>query len=71
MAEGERGFREMIDAPPAALYTTDAAGRITHFNAAACRTLRPDAQVIGHADPNQCWLEGAFAMHLPALTSGR
>jgi PAS domain S-box-containing protein len=31
----ERQFREMIDALPAAIYTTDAAGRLTHFNPAA------------------------------------
>jgi PAS domain S-box-containing protein len=32
--EGERRFRAMIDALPAAVYTTDADGRITHFNPA-------------------------------------
>jgi len=31
----ERQFREMIDALPAAIYTTDAKGRLTHFNPAA------------------------------------
>jgi PAS domain S-box-containing protein len=31
----EQRFREMIDALPAAIYTTDADGRITHFNPAA------------------------------------
>ncbi|HVN19515.1 MAG TPA: PAS domain S-box protein [Dongiaceae bacterium] len=31
----ERQFREMIDALPAAIYTTDAQGRLTHFNPAA------------------------------------
>ena len=31
----ERRFREMIDALPAAIYTTDAEGRLTHFNPAA------------------------------------
>ncbi len=30
-----RRFREMIDALPAAIYTTDAEGRLTHFNPAA------------------------------------
>lgn len=29
------GFRELIDALPAAVYTTDVEGRLTHFNAAA------------------------------------
>ncbi|MGI8924322.1 MAG: hybrid sensor histidine kinase/response regulator [Fimbriimonadales bacterium] len=33
--EGERRFREMIDALPTAVYTTDAEGRLTHFNSAA------------------------------------
>ncbi len=33
--ESERRFREMIDALPAAIYTTDAEGRLTHFNQAA------------------------------------
>ena len=33
--ESERRFRAMIDALPAALYTTDAAGYLTHFNPAA------------------------------------
>ncbi|MDQ3776004.1 MAG: PAS domain S-box protein [Pseudomonadota bacterium] len=31
----ESRFREMIDALPAAIYTTDAKGRLTHFNPAA------------------------------------
>ena len=31
----EERFREMIDALPAAIYTTDAEGRVTHFNPAA------------------------------------
>jgi two-component system CheB/CheR fusion protein len=34
MAERSRHFREMIDALPAAIYTTDAQGRLTHFNPA-------------------------------------
>jgi PAS domain S-box-containing protein len=33
--DSERRFREMIDALPAAIYTTDAEGRLTHFNPAA------------------------------------
>ncbi len=32
--EADRKFREMIDALPAAVYTTDAQGRLTHFNQA-------------------------------------
>jgi PAS domain S-box-containing protein len=35
LGENERRFREMIDALPAAIYTTDAEGRLTHFNPAA------------------------------------
>lgn len=35
LQDSERRFREMIDALPAAIYTTDAEGRITHFNSAA------------------------------------
>jgi PAS domain S-box-containing protein len=33
--ERERRFRELLDALPAAVYTTDAAGRLTYFNDAA------------------------------------
>ncbi|MGH9655274.1 MAG: ATP-binding protein [Bryobacteraceae bacterium] len=33
--ESERRFRQMIDALPVAIYTTDAEGRLTHFNPAA------------------------------------
>jgi PAS domain S-box-containing protein len=33
--EHERRFRELIEALPAAIYTTDAAGRITYYNSAA------------------------------------
>jgi PAS domain S-box-containing protein len=35
LRESERHFREMIDALPLAIYTTDAEGRLTHFNPAA------------------------------------
>jgi PAS domain S-box-containing protein len=34
LRESERRFREMIDALPAAVYTTDAEGRVTHYNPA-------------------------------------
>ncbi len=34
LRESERRFRQMIDALPAAVYTTDAEGRLTHFNPA-------------------------------------
>lgn len=35
LRDGERRFQEMIDALPAAVYLTDAEGRLTHFNQAA------------------------------------
>ena len=35
LRESERGFRQMIDALPAAVYTSDARGNLTHFNPAA------------------------------------
>jgi PAS domain S-box-containing protein len=35
LRESERRFREMVDTLPAAVFTTDAQGRITHFNQAA------------------------------------
>jgi PAS domain S-box-containing protein len=35
LRESERQFREMIDALPVAIYTTDAEGRLTHYNRAA------------------------------------
>ncbi len=35
LRDSERRFREMIDSLPAAIYTTDAEGRLTHFNPAA------------------------------------
>src|SRR5438105_492081 len=35
LRERERRFRELLEALPAAVYTTDAAGRITFYNQAA------------------------------------
>ena len=35
LRESGRRFREMVDALPTAIYTTDADGRLTHFNPAA------------------------------------
>ena len=35
LQDNERRLREVIDALPAAIYTTDAEGRLTHFNPAA------------------------------------
>ncbi len=37
LRESEQRFRQMIDALPAAIYTTDASGRLTHFNGAAVK----------------------------------
>jgi PAS domain S-box-containing protein len=44
LPEHERRFRELLDALPAAVYTTDAAGRITYYNEAA-------AALWGHRPP--------------------
>jgi PAS domain S-box-containing protein len=42
LAASERRFRELLEALPAAVYTTDAAGRITFYNQAA-------VELAGHA----------------------
>src|SRR5215471_17378554 len=44
LRERERRFRGLLDALPAAVYTTDAAGRITYYNDAA-------ASLWGHRPP--------------------
>ncbi len=44
LLERERRFRELLDALPAAVYTTDAAGRITYYNEAA-------VELWGHRPP--------------------
>lgn len=44
LRERERRFRELLDALPAAVYTTDAGGRITYYNEAA-------ATLWGHSPP--------------------
>jgi PAS domain S-box-containing protein len=44
LSERERRFRELLDALPAAVYTTDAAGRITYYNDSA-------AEMWGHRPP--------------------
>lgn len=46
LRDGERRFREMIDALPAAVYTTDAEGRLTHFNP-ACVALSGRMPTLG------------------------
>ncbi len=48
----ERQFKELVEALPAAVYTTDAAGRITHYNQAAmdlwgCRPKLGETQWCG------------------------
>lgn len=43
-AQRERRFHDLLDALPAAIYTTDAAGRITYYNDAA-------AELWGHEPP--------------------
>ena len=35
LQRSERGFRELLEALPAAIYVTDAAGRITYYNQGA------------------------------------
>jgi two-component system CheB/CheR fusion protein len=44
LIEGDNFFRDLVDALPVAIYTTDAAGRITYFNdaAAALWGCRPE-----------------------------
>ncbi len=37
LRESEQRFRDMVDALPIAIYTTDAEGRLTHFNPAAVK----------------------------------
>ena len=44
LRERERRFRELLGALPAAVYTTDAAGRITYYNEAA-------VELWGHRPP--------------------
>src|ERR1041385_1066821 len=44
LRERERRFRNLLNALPAAVYTTDAAGRITYYNEAA-------AELWGHRPP--------------------
>jgi PAS domain S-box-containing protein len=46
LRESECRFREMIDALPAAIYTTDAEGRLMHFNR-ACIELSGRTPVLG------------------------
>jgi PAS domain-containing protein len=50
LRENECRFREMIDALPAAIYTTDAEGGVMHFNP-ACIELSGRTPVLG----SDCW----------------
>ncbi|HET7209414.1 MAG TPA: PAS domain S-box protein [Terriglobales bacterium] len=52
LRESERYFREMMDALPAAIYTTDAGGRLTHFNAAA---LQFSGQILQLGSDEWCF----------------
>lgn len=50
----EARFREMIEALPAAVYTTDAQGLVTHFNSAAVR-LAGRTPILGTDEWCVCW----------------
>lgn len=57
-AESEKQLRRLLDTLPAAIYTTDAEGRITYFNDAA-------AQIWGREpQPGELWT-GAWRLHAP------
>jgi len=51
LIQGDDFFRELVNALPAAIYTTDPAGRITYFNEAArcavgCRPIFGKERVV-------------------------
>jgi len=52
--EAHSVFRRMVDALPAAIYTTDAQGRLTYFNPAAAR-LSGRAPVLGTDQWSVTW----------------
>src|SRR5262245_18394432 len=52
--DGERGFRQLIDALPVAIYTTDAQGRITHCNP-ACLELCGRTPELGSDHWHVAW----------------
>jgi PAS domain S-box-containing protein len=54
LRERERRFRELLDALPAAVYTTDAAGRITYYNEAAA-DLWGDRPALGSSEWCGSW----------------
>jgi PAS domain S-box-containing protein len=53
-AERERRFRDLLDALPAAIYTTDATGRLTYFNEPAAALCGGDPK-LGSADWCPTW----------------
>jgi PAS domain-containing protein len=64
LRDREQSFREMMDALPAAVYTTDFEGRITHFNS-ACVELSGHTPVLGPNNTTWDVSESAFALHFP------
>jgi len=63
--ERERRFQELLEALPAAIYTTDANGKITYFNQAAV-DLWGGAPVVGRSE----WC-GALRLYWPDATPMR
>jgi PAS domain-containing protein len=55
LLERERRFRELLDALPAVVYTTDAAGRITYYKQAAAQPERQGfgSRLLAHVLPVQ------------------
>jgi hypothetical protein len=53
LSERERRFQELLNALPAAVYTIDAAGRITYFNEAAAE-LWGHRPVLGPSTERRC-----------------
>src|ERR1041384_5119839 len=60
--ERERRFNDLLDALPAAVYTTDAAGRITYYNQAAAE-LWGQRPLLGTAE----WC-GSWKLYWPDAT---
>src|SRR3546814_20305345 len=54
--DGEQHFRDVLEALPAAIYTTDADGVITYYNAAAVE-LSGREPTLGHAQWGTTWRE--------------
>lgn len=66
LRERERRFRELLDALPAAIYTTDAAGRVTYYNDAAA-ALWGQRPPLGSSEWcgswKQYWPDGTPMLH--------